>query len=95
VVIPWQFGFAELDVEGSQPFQEALAGQLQQSGHQVHSGTMLFHADNLYGSKVPGALANVPSAFGPGVKVCVEILMMAADGGCVARGEKVIREDDH
>ncbi|MFB3778001.1 MAG: hypothetical protein ACE141_10330 [Bryobacteraceae bacterium] len=90
VVIPWQYGFAELYVEGSQPFPEELADRLRRGGHQVHFGTMLFHSENLYGSKVPGALAGVLRAFGQGIKVCVEILMMACDGGCVIKGEKVI-----
>ena len=90
VVIPWQYGFAEVYVEGPQPFPEELAEQLRQEGHRVHFGTMLFHAENFYGSKVPGALANLLRVFGQGTKVCVEILMMAADGGCVAKGERVI-----
>ena len=90
VVIPWQYGFAELYLQGPQPFPEELVDQLRQSGHQVHFGTMLFHAESLYGSKVPGALANVLRVFGQGAKVCVEILMMATDGGCLAKGEKVI-----
>ena len=90
VVIPWQHGFAELYTQSSQPFPEPLADQLRQDGHQVHFGTMLFHAESLYGSTVPGALANVLRVFGQGTKVCVEILMMAADGGCLAKGERVI-----
>ena len=90
VVVPWQYGFAEQYAQSSQPFPEALVDQLQQDGHRVHFGTMLFHAESLYGSKVPGALANVLRVFGQGIKVCVEILMMATDGGCLAKGEKVI-----
>jgi hypothetical protein len=90
VVIPWQYGFAELYEQGPQPFPEELAEQLRQGGHRVHFGTMLFHSDSLYGSQTPGALANLLRVFGQGTKVCVEILMMAADGGCLSKGEKVI-----
>ena len=88
VVIPWQYGFAELYEQGPQPFPEELVDQLRQSGHRVHFGTMLFHSDNLYGNKTPGALANVLRVFGQGIKVCVEILIMAADGGCCPRERK-------
>lgn len=35
-------------------------------------------------------MANLLRAFGQGTKVCIEIIMMACDGGCVDIGEKVI-----
>jgi len=85
IVIPWQFGFRD-----TQPFPQELVVELQKKGHQVHFGTMLFHTEDLYGSRTSQAMANLLRTFGQGIKVCVEILMMACDGGCVEIGEKVI-----
>jgi len=51
---------------------------------------MLFHTDGLYGTNAPTALATILRTFGQGTKVCLEILLMAADGGLISRGEKVI-----
>jgi hypothetical protein len=51
---------------------------------------MLFHTDDIYGTHAPAALANILRAFGQGMKVCLEILLMAADGGLVDRGEQTI-----
>ncbi|MBT4510946.1 MAG: hypothetical protein HOC20_01875 [Chloroflexi bacterium] len=85
VVIPWQFGFAD-----TQPFPQELVTELESAGHRVHFGTMLFHTENLYGNKVPEHMANLLRIFGQGTKVCIEIIMMACDGGCVVPGEQVI-----
>lgn len=85
VIVPWQFGFGD-----TQPFPQELVTELQANGHRVHFGTMLFHTEDLYGSKTPMIMANMLRIFGQGTKVCVEIIMMACDGGCVAPGEKII-----
>ncbi len=85
VVIPWQYGFRD-----TQPFSQELVADLQRKGHQVHFGTMLFHTDDLYGIKTPQVMANLLRIFGQGIKVCVEIIMMACDGGHIHLGEKVI-----
>jgi hypothetical protein len=85
IVIPWQFGFRD-----TQPFPQELVVELQKKGHQVHFGTMLFHTEDLYGTRIPQIMANLLRTFGQGIKVCIEILMMACDGGCVEIGEKVI-----
>jgi uncharacterized protein len=85
VVVPWQFGFRE-----NQPFPQELVTELQEKGHLVHFGTMLFHTEDLYGTKTPQVMANLLRVFGQGIKVCVEIIMMACDGGCIGIGEKVI-----
>ena len=63
---------------------------LDQKGHKVYFGTMLFHTDALYGVGAPTALANLLRCFCQGMKVCFELAFMAADGGCVATGEKTI-----
>jgi hypothetical protein len=85
VVIPWQYGFRD-----TQPFPPELVAELQEKGHRVHFGTMLFHTEDLYGNRTPQVMANLLRIFGQGIKVCVEIIMMACDGGCVDIGEKVI-----
>lgn len=85
VVIPHQFGFGE-----RQRFPPELVSELEKKGHRVHFGTMLFHTDDLYGVRTPRLMATLLRIFGQGMKVCVEIILMAVDGGCVAIGEKVI-----
>jgi len=85
VVIPWQFGFAD-----TQPFPMELVAEMRAKGHEVHFGTMLWHTENLYGSKTPEIMANLLRTFCQGVKVSVEITLMATDGGLVDAKEKVI-----
>jgi hypothetical protein len=85
VAVPHQFGFGDV-----QRFPQELVSELEQKGHRVHFGTMLFHTEDLYGTRAPRAMANLLRMFGQGTKVCVEILLMACDGGAVAPGEKVI-----
>ncbi len=85
VVIPHQFGFT-----GEQRFPQELVTELEKKGHRVHFGTMLFHTDDLYGVRAPHVMATLLRTFCQGMKVCVEIIMMACDGGLIAPGEKVI-----
>jgi len=85
IVIPWQYGFRE-----THPFPRELVTELEQKGHKVHFGTMLFHTEGLYGIKTPQTMANLLRIFGQGIKVCVEIIMMACDGGCIEVGEPII-----
>ncbi len=87
VVVPWQFN---LKKEGGNPFPQELLKELQEKKHIVHFGTMLFHTSDLYGTNIPMALANILRICGQGMKVCVEITMMACDGGCIKTGEKVL-----
>ncbi|MFH1487392.1 MAG: hypothetical protein ABII06_00660 [Pseudomonadota bacterium] len=86
IVVPWQFGFKGRE----HPFPGELVGELRARNHQVHFGTMLFHTSDLYGTNAPQAMANILRTFGQGIKVCLEIIMMATDGGCVDIGEKII-----
>jgi hypothetical protein len=67
-----------------------VAAEVERQGHRVYWSTMLFSTNDLYGNTTPTALANMLRTFGQGMKVCLEILLMAADGGMVDRGEKVI-----
>jgi uncharacterized protein len=85
VVVPHQYGFGP-----GQRFDPELVKELEKKGHKVHFSTMLFHTDNFYGEKAPTIIANTLRAFCQGMKVAVEIILMAADGGCVAIGEQVI-----
>jgi len=86
VIVPWQFGFKG----GDQPFPQELVDELRAKNHHVHFGTMLFHTTDFYGMGAPEAMANLLRTFGQGTKVCLEILLMACDGGCISIGEKVI-----
>jgi len=86
VVVPHQYGF----LRDGQRFPEELIPTLEKQGHRVYFGTMLFHTDDLYGSRVPSMLAMVLRTFCQGMKVVHEILLMATNGGCVAAGEKVV-----
>ncbi len=86
IVVPHQYGF----LRDGQRFPEELIPDLEKQGHRVYFGTMLFHTDDLYGSRVPSMLAMVLRTFCQGMKVVHEILLMATNGGCVAAGEKVI-----
>jgi uncharacterized protein len=86
VVVPHQYGF----IREGQRFPEELIPELQNQGHRVYFGTMLFHTDDLYGSRTPSIMAMMLRTFCQGMKVVVEILLMAANGGCVTAGEKVI-----
>lgn len=85
IVVPHQHGFTK-----TQLFPPDLVADLEQQGHTVHFGTMLFHTDKFYGSAAPETMAMILRTVCQGMKVCVEITLMAADGGHVARGEEVI-----
>ena len=86
VVIPHQYGFSSEDNR----FPADIVQTLQESGHKVHFGTMLFHTEKLYGSGIPSIIADFLRCFSEGVKVCYEITLMAADAGLVKAGEAVI-----
>jgi uncharacterized protein len=85
VVIPHQYGVME-----KQPFPPELIPLLEQQGHSVHFGTMLFHTDKLYDMQTPRVMATLLRTFSQGMKVCVEMTLMAVDGGRVASGEQIV-----
>lgn len=85
VVVPHQYGFG-----AAQRFPPELVSELEKRGHVVHFGTMLFHTNNFYGSDVPKVMADLLRIFCQGMKVCVELVLMATDGGHLAIGEQVI-----
>jgi hypothetical protein len=84
VVVPHQFGFMGMR------FPPELVTELEKQGHAVHFGTMLFHTEHLYGMNTPTVMANLLRTFCQGMKVCVEIIFMATDGGHVDVGEQVV-----
>ena len=49
---------------------------------------MLFHTDGFYGSGTPEAMAMILRTICQGMKVCVETVLMAADGGLVETGRR-------
>ncbi|MGD9116564.1 MAG: pyruvate kinase alpha/beta domain-containing protein [Dehalococcoidia bacterium] len=86
VVVPHQYGFGP----GRQRFPAELKKELEEKGHRVHFGTMLFHTDGFYGTTTPTVMAIILRTLCQGLKVAVEIMLMATDGGCIAAGEKVV-----
>ena len=85
VVVPHQYGFM-----AGQRFTREFAAELEGQGHAVHFGTMLFHTERFYGSEAPKALADMLRTFCQGMKVVVEITLMAGDGGQVEIGEEIV-----
>ena len=85
VVIPHQWRWRE-----ERQFDRSLLPELEGAGHRVYWSTMLFHTEELYGNGAGAALANILRTFGQGMKVCLEILLMATNGGQIDIGEKVI-----
>jgi hypothetical protein len=86
VAVPHQYGF----ISPQQRFPADLVTELAKQGHAVHFGTMLFHTERLYGMDTPKVMADLLRTFCQGMKVCVEITLMAVDGGKVAPGEQVV-----
>jgi uncharacterized protein len=87
IVIPHQYGFMH---EPNQFFPEALKAKLEAQGHKVHFGSMLFHSEDFLGTNASRALANMLRTFCQGMKVCVEIALMAADAGEIMTGENAV-----
>ena len=87
LVVPHQYGFGP---EGRQRFPKELVAELEKQGHRVYFGTMLFHTEGFYGDNIPRIMANLLRTFCQGMKVIVEIVLMAANGGELAAGERVV-----
>jgi hypothetical protein len=85
IVVPHQYGFGP-----GQRFPPELIERARQEGHEVHFGTMLFHQEKIWGQGPAQWVANFLRAFCQGVKVCVEILLMAGNAGLVAESEEVV-----
>jgi hypothetical protein len=85
IVVPHQYGFGP-----GQRFPPELVERARQEGHVVYFGTMLFHQEKAFGEGPAQWVAGFLRAFCQGVKVCVEILLMAGNAGLVAEGEQVV-----
>lgn len=85
IIVPHQYGFGP-----GQRFPGELVQRAQEEGHQVYFGTMLFHQETLFGEGVGSWVAKFLRIFSQGVKVCVEILLMAGNAGLVTEGEQVV-----
>lgn len=85
VVVTHNTGFKE---EGVQTFPDDLRKKLTDSGIKVHTGTMVLRSlgtaiRELTGYSEQELIANTLRMFSQGVKVCVEIVAMAADSGLI------------
>lgn len=85
IIVPHQYGFGP-----GQRFPAELVERARREGHEVYFGTMLFHQEKLFGEGPAQWVANFLRAFCQGVKVCVEILLMAGNAGLVETGEQVV-----
>lgn len=86
IIVPHQYGFSPT----GQRFPQTLVERAHAQGHEVYFGTMLFHTDKLFGVGTPQWVAEFLRMFCQGVKVCVEILLMAGNAGLVEAGEQVV-----
>lgn len=85
VVVTHNVGFKE---PGGHEMTAAVRREIEELGGRVHTGTMPFRnigtaIREKQGYSQQDLIANVLRLFGQGVKVCVEIAMMAADSGCI------------
>ncbi len=87
IAVPHQYGFSP---DGKQRFPTELVTELENQGHAVYFGTMLFHTDSFFSTNEPRLMANLLRTFCQGMKVCVEILFMSVNGGVVTPGETVV-----
>lgn len=76
VVVTPQYGWVD-----EHDFDRSLIPRLRQAGHDFYAGTMPFHTDVFHGCAAPQRMGDVLRIFSQGVQVCVEVAMMAADGG--------------
>ncbi len=93
VVVTHSYGFKE---PNTIEMSEQTRQQLLSLGAKVYTGTMITHSletaiAKQFGGVYPTILvAQALRRLGEGLKVCCEIVMMAADAGLVPEGEEVI-----
>lgn len=86
VIVTHNTGFGK---EGEQTFPGELRDELTALGAKVHTGTMVLRSlgtaiRELQGYSQQDLVANTLRMFCQGIKVCVEIVAMAADGGLIS-----------
>ena len=85
VVVTHNYGFKE---PGTHEMALETRGEIESLGATVFTGTMAFRnigtaIREKLGYSQQDLIANTLRIFGQGIKVCVEIVMMAADGGMI------------
>lgn len=85
VVVTHNVGFKEPGIIEMTPEMRA---EIESLGARVHTGTMAFRSIGTairekIGASQQDLVANVLRLFGQGMKVCVEIVLMAADAGLI------------
>jgi len=86
VAIPHQYGSIEGDL-----FDPKIKKAFEEAGHDVFISTHLFSTSRLWGiPRAPGTFINALYRFCQGMKVCVEITLMAANGGKIPVNQDVI-----
>ena len=86
VAIPHQHGSIEGDL-----FNPSIRKEFEEAGHTVYISTHLFSTLRFWNvSQVPGTFSNALYRFCQGMKVCVEITLMASNGGIIPLDNDVI-----
>ncbi len=85
VVVTPQYGYVE-----EHGFDRSLIPEIRGAGHEFYAGTMPFHTDKFHGCTAVQRMGDVLRTFCHGVQVCVEIGMMACDGGVLERGRPCV-----
>lgn len=85
IVVTHNTGFSE---EGRQEFDEAKRAEIEELGGTVYTGTMVLRGlgtaiRSLQACSQQDLVANTLRMLGQGIKVCVEIVAMAADAGLI------------
>lgn len=85
VVVSHNTGFSK---EGEQEFEEEKRAQIEELGGKVYTGTMVLRSlgtaiRSLQSYSQQELVANTLRMLGQGIKVCVEIVAMAADAGLI------------
>lgn len=85
VVVSHNTGFSQ---EGEQEFDQVKRAQIEKLGGTVYTGTMVLRnlgtaIRSLQSYSQQDLVANTLRMFGQGMKVCVEIVAMAADAGLI------------
>ncbi|RJQ46484.1 MAG: hypothetical protein C4538_06695 [Nitrospiraceae bacterium] len=93
VAVTHSFGFKE---PNSIELTEEARRRMQDAGAKIYTGTIITHGlETALAKKFSGVyptllVAQTLRRFGEGVKVCCEIIMMAADAGLIPEGEEII-----
>ena len=85
VVVAPQFGWHD-----KHEFDFSLLPELRAEGHDFHTGSMPFHMKAFHGGSHAEAMADALRIFGQGTQVCVEIALMAVDGGHMEAGKECV-----